>query len=325
MFPPRFKNPNMDIKPHSVFTDLAALRPKIRLTTLRAYWEVCKPRVVALMLFTALVGMLLAAPDQIDTGLILTGLLGIALVAAAAAAINHIADHRVDAVMSRTQNRPLPAGELSRGQTVIFATLIGVSGTTILVLWVNLLTAALTLLSLLGYSVIYTRYLKYATPQNIVIGGAAGATPPLLGWTTVTGQIDPTALILFLIIFTWTPPHFWALALNRKEEYMRANVPMLPVTHGERYTCLQVLLYTVLLCVVSLLPYVIGTVGITYLAGAALLDGVYLYYALRLFHLRDRATAGKAFEYSILYLMLLFALLLSDAYLPMIASAMSGL
>lgn len=283
-----------------------------------SYLETCKPKVVGLMLFTALIGMLLTLPGLGELGLMFAGLLGIALVAGASASINHIADHRIDVLMPRTRRRPLPSGDLSARQVFVFAVVNGVTGTAILLVWVNPLTAALTVLSLLGYAVVYTRYLKYATPQNIVIGGAAGATPPLLGWVAMTGSVDSMALLLFLIIFTWTPPHFWALALNRKEEYSRAGVPMLPVTHGEPFTRLQIMLYTVLLTLVSFLPYAAGGAGMAYLFGVLPLDGVYLYYAVRLMRTRARDVAHDAFSYSIVYLVLLFSLLLFDAWSPLL-------
>ena len=296
-------------------TDLPLQMPR---SVVADYLETCKPKVVALMLFTALAGMLLTLPGLKDIGLICVGLLGIGMVAGAAASVNHLADHRIDVLMPRTSHRPLPSGGLSRRQVLVFAVINGSIGATILFVWVNPLTAALTVLSLFGYAVVYTRYLKYATPQNIVIGGAAGATPPLLGWTTMTGGIDPMALLLFLIIFTWTPPHFWALAIDRKDEYAHAKVPMLPVTHGEGFTRLQILLYTVLLTPVTLLPYAIGAAGLAYLLGSVLLNGVYLYYAVRLAITHERAVARDAFSYSIVYLGLLFSLLLFDAWLPLL-------
>jgi heme o synthase len=280
------------------------------------YLELCKPRVVALMVFTAVVGMLLAAPGEVGVGTLVSGTLGIALVASAAAAINQLADRHVDAVMARTRMRPLPTGHLEVRQVLLFSTLVGSAGMAILIGLVNVLTAVLTFVSLVGYAVVYTLYLKHATPQNIVIGGAAGATPPLLGWTAVTGQADPHALLLFLIIFTWTPPHFWALALYRKEEYARANIPMLPVTHGEDYTRLYILLYTLLLAVITVLPFATGMAGLSYLLGALALNAVFLYYAVALKLTRRRDLALKTFVYSIVYLMLLFALLLFDRYLP---------
>ncbi len=290
--------------------------------SVRDYLEVCKPKVVATMLFTALVGMFLASPGYVPWVTVVAGTVGIALVAGAAAAINQVADHHIDAVMQRTCLRPLPAGHLGKKQVLIFAGLIGSLGTVILATWANLLTATLTLLSLVGYAVVYTRFLKYATPQNIVIGGAAGATPPLLGWTAVTGRVEAEALLLFLIIFIWTPPHFWALALYRKEDYADAEVPMLPVTHGEDFTRLQILLYTVLLTAVTMLPYIAGMSGPIYLFGAALLDGVFLYYAVGLKIIRNERWAKDAFAYSIIYILLLFALLLFDAHLPAIGRLM---
>ena len=287
----------------------------------KEYLATCKPRVVAMMLFIALVGMILATPHNFNLGLAATALLGIALVAGSAAAINQISEHHIDALMLRTQNRPLPSGELSSRQVLIFATIIGVVGTLILVVWVNWLTASLTVLSLVGYAFIYTRYLKYATPQNIVIGGIAGATPPLLGWTAMTNHIAPEALLLVLIIFTWTPPHFWALALHRKEEYAQVAIPMLPVTHGERYTCWQILLYTILLSVVSLLPVAIGMGGIIYAFGASLLNLVYLYHGIVMLRAKTEDLPRRAlssFVYSIIYLILIYALLLFDTYLRVV-------
>ncbi len=282
------------------------------------YVELCKPRVVALMVFTALVGMLLAAPGEVGIGTLVFGTLGISLVASAAAAINQLADRHIDAVMSRTRMRPLPTGHLEVRHVLVFSAAIGGAGMAILIGMVNLLTAVLTFVSLVGYAVVYTLYLKHATPQNIVIGGAAGATPPLLGWTAVTGHIDPHALLLFLIIFTWTPPHFWALALYRRDDYAKVNIPMLPVTHGEDYTRLYILLYTLLLAVITVLPFATGLSGVTYLVGTLALDGVFLYYAIALKLSRHRELAIKTFVYSIIYLMLLFELLLVDRYLPVV-------
>lgn len=289
----------------------------------RDYLEVCKPKVVATMLFTMLAGMFLASPGHVPWLIVVAGTSGVALVSAAAAALNQVADSRIDAVMERTRARPLPSGHLTKGQVLVFAFVAGGLGVLVLAVWVNLLTTALALLSLVGYAVIYTRFLKYATSQNIVIGGAAGATPPLLGWTAVTGRIEAEALLLFLIIFAWTPPHFWALALYRKEDYADAEVPMLPVTHGEDFTRLYILLYTVLLTAVTMLPYVIGMSGPVYLFGAVLLDGVFLYYAWGLKRARDERLAKETFVYSIIYILLLFALLLFDAHLPAIAAALS--
>ena len=285
----------------------------------RDYLELCKPKVVALMIFTAWVGMFLASPDAVPWNALVFGTLGIALVAGAAAAINHVVDRHIDGIMRRTQRRPLPTGHLDVLRCLTFAATIGSLGMAILVFQVNTITAVLTFLSLVGYAFIYTMFLKRATPQNIVIGGAAGATPPLLGWTAVTGQVDAYALVLFLIIFTWTPPHFWALAIYRKEDYAKVGVPMLPVTHGEAFTRWHVLFYTILLVLVTLLPYLMGENGPFYLAGALLLGGVFLYHAVRMIRSRDPRDAIKTFVFSIVYLMVLFAFLLIDRFLPMIS------
>ena len=281
---------------------------------LRDYWEVTKPRVVALMTFTALIGMILADPLMHAPMQMLYGALGITLMAAAAAAINQIADRHIDAQMDRTQARPLPRGALIAPQVLVFATLLGTSGFVLLLVQVNALTAWLTLASLIGYALVYTLYLKRATPQNIVIGGAAGATPPLLGWTTVTGAIEAGGLALFLIIFVWTPPHFWALALHRKEDYAKTGIPMLPVTHGDQHTRLQITLYTVLLAAASALPFAIHLSGWLYLAGAIALNGVFVGYAARMQREGNNRLAMPTFTYSIVYLMGLFSLLLLDRY-----------
>jgi protoheme IX farnesyltransferase len=282
----------------------------------RRYLELTKPRVVALIVFTAIVGALLASPGMPPLEALVWGNLGIALAAACAATINHVLDRRIDEQMARTRGRPLPTGSLSEKNALVFAALLGVSAMAVLAFLVNLLTAALTFLSLIGYAVIYTVWLKRATSQNIVIGGAAGAAPPVLGWAAVTNSIDPNALLLFLIIFVWTPPHFWALAIARRDEYARAGIPMLPVTHGVDYTRLQVLLYTVLLTVVTLLPFVTGMSGLLYLVAALLLNGIFLYYALIL-KLSQRAELPmRVFHFSVTYLMWLFAALLLDHYLP---------
>ena len=286
-----------------------------RTSSWRDYWEVTKPRVVALMTFTALIGMVLADPLMQEPMKMLYGAVGITLMAAAAAAINQIADRHVDAHMDRTQARPLPRGALRTPQVLGFAAVLGAGGFLLLYLRVNGLTAWLTLGSLIGYALIYTLYLKRATPQNIVIGGAAGATPPLLGWAAVTGTVEAGALALFLIIFVWTPPHFWALALHRKEDYAKADIPMLPVTHGDRYTRLQVTLYTVLLAATSMLPFVIQLSGRVYLAGALVLNGIFLAYAVRMQKEASNRLAMPTFTYSIVYLMGLFTLLLLDRYL----------
>jgi len=282
----------------------------------RDYLELCKPNVVALIVFTAVVGMLLAAPGMVPLDALVFGTLGIGLAAGSAAAINHVVDQKIDAIMGRTRGRPLPQGAVSSRDALVFALLIGTLAMAMLVLLVNPLTALLTFLSLIGYAVIYTMYLKRATPQNIVIGGAAGAAPPVLGWTAVTGSVDPGALLLFLIIFTWTPPHFWALAIHRAEEYRKVDMPMLPVTHGGDFTRLQILLYTVLLLVVTLLPYGYGMSGGLYLGGALVLGLGFLYYAVRLYRNDDDRMPMRTFGFSIVYLMALFALLLVDHYVP---------
>ena len=282
------------------------------------YYELCKPRVVALIVFTAIVGMLLATPGMVPWQPLLFGTLGIGMAAASAAAINQIVDQRVDADMLRTSNRPLPTGHLTNTQALVFAGILGVVSMAILVLLVNPLTALLTLCSLIGYAFIYTMYLKRATPQNIVIGGAAGAAPPVLGWVAVTGQIDPNSLLLFLIIFAWTPPHFWALAIHRRDEYSKVNIPMLPVTHGIAFTRLQVLLYTIILVAVTALPFATQMSGWFYFIGAMILGGIFLTYAIKLQLGKDERIAIKTFGYSILYLMLLFALLLVDHYVPLV-------
>jgi protoheme IX farnesyltransferase len=282
----------------------------------RDYLELCKPRVVLLMVFTAVVGMLLANPGDVPWKALTLGNLGIALSAGSAAAINHLVDRRVDARMTRTRGRPLPTGHLQTANAVVFAAIIGVAGLAILYFLVNPMTAYLTFASLIGYAFVYTMYLKRATPQNIVIGGAAGAAPPVLGWTAVTGTIDPHSLLLFLIVFIWTPPHFWALAVHRQEEYARVNIPMLPVTHGDRFTRLQILFYTLLLVVVSVLPFATGMSSWLYLAGALGFGAAYLYYAVALLVSENPRLPMKAFGYSILYLMGIFAALLLDAYLP---------
>jgi len=284
----------------------------------RDYVELTKPRVVALITFTAMVGMFLATPTMVPWEVLIFGSLGIALMAGSAAAVNHLVDQRIDALMTRTRNRPLPSGHLEPRQVLIFASLLGLLGLALLLIFTNPLTALLTFASLLGYAVIYTVFLKRATPQNIVIGGAAGAAPPVLGWAAVTGQVDPGALALFLIIFVWTPPHFWALAIHRRHDYAKADIPMLPVTHGVDFTRLHILLYTLLLCLVSLLPFLIGMSGPLYLAGAVLLGGRFLWYAIRLFRTRDDRLAMPAFGFSIVYLFGLFAVLMVDHYLLML-------
>jgi protoheme IX farnesyltransferase len=283
----------------------------------RDYLELCKPKVVALIVFTAVVGMLLAVPGLPPIDAVIFGTLGIGLASGSAAAINHVVDQKIDAIMGRTHNRPIPQGAMKSRDALIFALAIGAISMAILIMWVNVLTAALTFFSLIGYAVIYTMYLKRATPQNIVIGGAAGAAPPLLGWTAVTGSVDPGALLLFLIIFTWTPPHFWALAIHRADDYKKVGMPMLPVTHGKDYTRLQILLYTVLLFVVTLLPFSYGMSGWLYLVGAVALNLMFMVYAVRLYRDDNEKLPMKTFGFSIVYLMILFALLLVDHYVPL--------
>jgi heme o synthase len=282
---------------------------------LRAFYSLTKPRVVSLIVFTAVIGMFLATPGVVPLTTLLAATVGIGFVAGAAAAINCLVEQKIDAVMKRTQWRPLPQGELSAIQTLVFAGVLGGAGLWLLLHFVNALTMWLTLATFVGYAVIYTVILKPATPQNIVIGGASGAMPPVLGWAAVTGQVTIEPLLLFLIIFAWTPPHFWALALYRTEDYARAGVPMLPVTHGKAYTRLQVLLYTLILFAVSLLPYVIRMSGAVYLVAALILGGIFLGYALRIYFAYTDAVAQKTFRYSIAYLAFLFAALLVDHYL----------
>ncbi|HPF73289.1 MAG: protoheme IX farnesyltransferase [Rhodanobacteraceae bacterium] len=283
--------------------------------TFHRYFELTKPRVVALIVFTAVIGMLLATPGLPPLRESLLGTVGIWLAAASAAAINHLLDRRIDAVMARTAGRPLPTGGLNGTQVLLFALALGALSMAILWFGVNPLTAVLTFASLIGYAVIYTAYLKRATPQNIVIGGLAGAAPPALGWTAVTGELHPHALLLVLIVFVWTPPHFWALAIFRRADYARADIPMLPVVYGVNYTRWHVLLYTVLLCVVTVLPWLTGMSGLFYLGGALVLGGGFLYYAIRLMNPPDELFAMKVFNYSIVYLMALFAFLLGDHYI----------
>ncbi len=282
---------------------------------LRAFFALTKPRVVSLIVFTAVIGMFLAAPGMVPLPVLVAGTLGIALVAGAAAAINCLVEQKIDAVMKRTRWRPLPRGELTALQTLIFSGALGGLGLWILVQFVNALTMWLTVATFVGYAVVYTVLLKPATPQNIVIGGASGAMPPVLGWAAVTGEVGIEAMLLFLIIFAWTPPHFWSLALYRTEDYARAGVPMLPVTHGKPYTRLQVLLYTLILFAVSLLPYAIRMSGLVYFAAALVLGGIFLGYALRIYVAYSDAIAQKTFRYSIVYLAALFAALLVDHHL----------
>ena len=280
----------------------------------RDYYEMCKPKVVALMLLTSVIGMLLASESWVGWSVFLWANLGIALVASSGAAINHIVDRHIDAKMARTNNRPLAKGRVPVVNGVVFAAVIGVVGMLILMLLVNAITAWLTLAAFVGYGFIYTGFLKRATPQNIVIGGIAGAAPPLLGWTAVTNQIDADGLLLVLIIFAWTPPHFWALAIHRKDDYAKAGIPMLPVTHGERYTKVHILLYTLILFAVSLMPFVTGMSGLIYLVSAAILGVGFLVWSLILLNDWHPKAAMETFKYSIIYLMLLFIALLVDHY-----------
>ena len=281
------------------------------------FLQLTKPRVVSLIVFTAVIGMLLAHPGPVPLEPFLFGTVGIALVAGAAAAFNCLVEQKVDAIMLRTRRRPLPQGTITTGQTLLFAGVIGGIGLVLLHRFVNPLTMWLTLATFVGYAVIYTVVLKPLTPQNIVIGGASGAMPPVLGWAAVTGEVSHDALLLFLIIFAWTPPHFWSLALYRRDDYAKAGIPMLPVTHGDRFTRLSVLLYTIILTAVTLLPFATRMSGLIYLACAAVLDAIYLVYAVRLVTHYSDALARRAFRYSIVYLSALFAALLVDHYLAL--------
>lgn len=283
--------------------------------TWRDYYEITKPRVVALLVLTALVGMCLSVPRVIPWHVLVPSMIGIGFLSSAAAAINHIVDERIDSVMGRTHNRPLPNGRLTAKSASMFAMALAITGFAILYSFVNPLTAGLTFSGLVGYSFVYTMYLKRATPQNITIGGLAGAIPPLLGWTAMTNEIHPNALLLVLIIFTWTPPHFWALAIHRKDDYAKVNIPMLPVTHGVNFTKTQILLYTVLLFVVGLLPYLVGMSNWLYLIGAVVLNSVFFAYAWKLKFNADESTAMDTFKFSIVHLMALFIILLLDHYL----------
>jgi protoheme IX farnesyltransferase len=286
-------------------------------TRWRDYFELTKPKVVTLIIFTAVIGMFMAVPGLPPLKALVFGTLGIWLAAASAAAINHVLDRRIDAVMARTKNRPLPRGHLTELSALAFAGVLGMASMLILATLVNTLTAVLTFASLIGYAVVYTVWLKRATPQNIVIGGAAGAAPPVLGWAAVTNTVDPNALLLFLIVFTWTPPHFWALAIARRNEYAKVGIPMLPVTHGVEYTKLHILFYTILLTLVCLFPVLTGMSGLVYLAGTLVLNGVFVGYAVRMQRSPRADLPMRAFHYSIKYLMLTFALLLVDHYLPL--------
>ena len=285
-----------------------------KVTLLRSYYELCKPNVVYMMLICAFVGMLLAEESVSSFGYLFVSLTGIACCAASAAAVNQVIDRNTDASMTRTDQRPLPQGELSPTHASLFALIIGILGALILYLYVNTLTMILTLASLVGYAFIYTVYLKRATPQNIVIGGLAGAAPPLLGWSSISNSIDPHALLLVLIIFVWTPPHFWALAIYRKDEYAKESIPMLPVTHGVTFTKLQIVLYTIILFIVSMLPYVVLMSGEIYLFSALILSTIFLYYSINLYFSNDEEDAMKTFQFSIYYIFLIFLALLIDHF-----------
>lgn len=280
----------------------------------KKYYNLTKPKVVLLIVFTAVVGMLLAGIETVPLSQVVAAIVGIALAAASGAAINHWVDQKIDQIMERTKNRPLPHGDLSPTQALTFALSLAVVSMVILVVWVNNLTAALTFISLMGYAVIYTVFLKRTTPQNIVLGGAAGAAPPLLGWAAITDTISTEAVLLFLIIFIWTPPHFWALAIRRKDEYAKAGIPMLPVTHGVKYTKLLILLYTLMLFSVSLMPFVIKMSGLIYLSAAVVLGAGFVVFAWKLYIDEHNENAMKTFSYSIFYLSMIFLFLLADHY-----------
>ncbi len=285
--------------------------------SLKDYLGLCKLKVVALIVFTAIVGMFLAVPGMVPWQPLIFGIIGIGLASASAAAINHVVDEKIDSEMARTKRRPLPEGNMSPQNAIIFAAIIGAIAMLILTFLVNPLTAILTLISLIGYGIIYSMYLKRATPMNIVIGGAAGAAPPVLGWTAVTGTLDPNSLLLFLIIFAWTPPHFWALAIYRRKEYAKVDIPMLPVTHGVEFTRLHILLYTILLFIVSLLPYLTYMSGLLYLITAVITGVIFLRYAIRLYSSDSDKLAMETFKYSLIYLTVIFAALLIDHYIKL--------
>lgn len=283
--------------------------------TVADFLTLCKVKVVMLIMLTAVVGMFLAVPGLPPIHLVILASIGIAFASSSAAVFNHVIDQKIDNEMARTHKRPLPKGKITSKMALVFGVIIGVIGIGTLAIGVNMLTALLTLLALIGYAVFYTMYLKRATPQNIVIGGAAGAAPPLLGWTAITNTIELGALLLFLIIFIWTPPHFWALAIHRKKEYAKVNIPMLPVTHGHYFTRIQILLYTILLVIITIIPYLVGMSGLIYLAGAMFLGICFLYYAVQMLRFpKDKRLPMKTFGYSINYLMILFIILLIDHY-----------
>ncbi len=288
---------------------------KTQRATWRDYLELTKPRVVALMILTALIGMCMAVPGFVPWQPLLLGNLGIALCAGAAAAINHLVDERIDQQMSRTRSRPVATGKVSQRAAALFAAILACLGIGVLVVWVNSLTAVLTVASLIGYAFVYTMFLKRATPQNIVIGGLAGAAPPLLGWTAVTGEVHGHALLLVLIIFAWTPPHFWALAIHRREEYASVGIPMLPVTHGVKFTALHIFLYTVIMILITLLPFATLLSGWLYLIGAVILGAVFLYWAIEIMRNKNPQAPMETFKFSITYLLLLFIIMLADHWL----------
>ncbi|MDP4788977.1 MAG: heme o synthase [Haliea sp.] len=298
-------------------TDMAATAK----ATWRDYKELTKPNVVLLMILTSVIGMFMAVPGMVPLDALILGNLGIALCAGAAAAVNHLVDQGVDQRMARTSKRPMAQGRVGTLQATAFALILGGSGMAILLIWVNALTAWLTFASLVGYAFVYTLFLKRATPQNIVIGGLAGAAPPLLGWTAVTGEIHGHALLLVLIIFAWTPPHFWALAIHRKDEYAAVDIPMLPVTHGDAFTRLHILLYTIIMFLITLLPFVTRMSGPLYLLGAVVLGGGFLYWAIELMRNRNPEAPMETFKYSIIYLMALFVIMLIDHYIFPITAA----
>ena len=283
-------------------------------TGLQSFLALCKPRVTALIVFTAMIGMFLATPDWVPLTILLAATVGIGMASGAAAAFNCLIEQRIDARMARTRGRPLPTGQVTSSQTALFAFILGTAGLTIIYLFVNPLTMWLTLGTFVGYALIYTVFLKPATPLNIVIGGASGAMPPILGWAAVTNMVSAEPLILFLIIFAWTPPHFWALALYRRAEYAKVGMPMLPVTHGEEFTRLHILLYTIILFAVALMPYGHGMSGLIYLVSTLILNIGFMAYAIGLYRKYSDALARRTFRYSILYLTLLFAALLVDHY-----------
>jgi len=283
--------------------------------TWRDYLELTKPRVVALMILTALIGMCMAVPGFVPWQPLVLGNLGIALCAGAAATINHLVDERIDQQMSRTRSRPVATGKVSQRAAALFAAILAFLGIGVLVIWVNSLTAVLTVASLIGYAFVYTMFLKRATPQNIVIGGLAGAAPPLLGWTAVTGEVHGHALLLVLIIFAWTPPHFWALAIHRREEYASVGIPMLPVTHGVKFTALHIFLYTVIMILITLLPFATLLSGWLYLIGAVILGAVFLYWAIEILRDKNPQAPMETFKFSITYLLLLFIIMLADHWL----------